>query len=204
VVVSAATGAVIGQHVPFWPILSDFSVLGDLNGDGLGDLGERLAPFQSTCPPTCPPMEYGVSPYWPGVSWPPYGPPPYEEWWIWVAKNLRITGPVLVGGTATFDVLAPKFPGRLFQLAFSLTGAFPGTPLGPFRIPLVWDSTFMGSLDAGIGGVLDASGKATLALAVPPDPGLQNLVVHTSGVVFDSAGALGIGCVLTREVIRIQ
>jgi hypothetical protein len=86
--------------------------------------------------------------------------------------------------------------GDLYVLAGSATGTSPGFLLAGKAVPLNADPYFLFSLKhrnapplGGSTGVLDASGKANAAFALPPgtDPGLAGLVLHHAYCVLDAA-----------------
>jgi len=172
---AGATGAAIGQVGAPTVSVSWGGGLGDVNGDGLGDVFVRsLAPLSSQ---------------------------------VHVARNFDLAGPALVGGVAQFQVVAPKRAGRTFQVVFaqpSQDAAVTGIALGPFLFPLMPDELFWASFSAGIGGTLDATGHGSTSVPIPNVPALQGQVVEASGVVYDPAGPLGIGCVLTHLPVEIQ
>ena len=201
-VFSGATGSLLfdlaAWSAPAYPTVLWGATLGDVNGDGLGDIGASAV----TIPGFALPPWSAQDLTW-GWTWPP-GPPGALEAWVYTARNLEVVGPTLVGGSAQFDLLVPKRPGRPFQVVFSLEGQVPGIPLGPFLFPLVPDALFLQTAAMGIGGVLDAMGRATLTLPIPANPSLRNHEVKASGVVYDPAGPLGIGCVLTGESFMLQ
>jgi hypothetical protein len=197
--ISGPTGAMLGQIAHPYPTaqLGGFG-LGDVNGDGLGDLAaSSFVQPSPLLPPFTPPlgMESLYSPW--------FSPMTTGQAAIHVARNFDLLGTPTVGGTAQFEVVAPRRAGKPFQIAFSQDWFFPGFPLGPFLFPLVMDGLFWASVSAGIGGVLDGSGHATFALPIPNDPALHGLVFQASGVVYDPASPLGIGCVLTQLPIVI-
>ncbi len=201
-VFSGSDGSVLfdlsSPSTPAYPTGVSGVPLGDVNGDGLGDIGVRTGTSSNFVLPPWAAQDLT----W-GWTWPP-GPPGSAEVWVYAARNFEVVGPTLVGGSAQFDLLVPKRPGRPFQVVFSLEGQIPGIPLGPFMVPLLPDSLFLQTAAMGIGGVLDATGRATLTLPIPANPSLRNYEIKASGVVYDPAGPLGIGCVLTGESFRIQ
>ena len=193
---SGPTGSPIGQvsqNVP-GSLLYPFGGLGDVNGDGLGD----FAATPGVCAACVPPI--AAQSLWTPWTWPVTSFAPT----VYVARNFDLGNTPTVGGTAQFEVVAPRRAGKPFQIAFSQDFVFPGIPLGPFLFPLAMDSLFWASLSLGIGGTLDATGHGTVTLPIPNDPALHGAVVQASGVVYDSAGPLGIGCVLTQLPVPIQ
>lgn len=194
-VFSGATGALVGSTPGSWN-----SAFGDVNGDGLSDFGTNYAVNLSF---GLPQAGAATSLTWPGLM----APPAIQSGWqalVYTPRNLRLAGPVLVGGSAAFDLLIPKHANRAFQVLLSLEGSFPGAPVGPFYFPLANDALLQVSLAAGIGGVLGPSGTASITVPVPSNPALQGLQVLASGVVADPTGPLGIGCVLTPLAFQIQ
>ncbi|HET6202948.1 MAG TPA: hypothetical protein VFI25_09120, partial [Planctomycetota bacterium] len=117
---------------------------------------------------------------------------------VYVAPNLGVVGTPTIGGTAQFQVVAPRRAGRPFQMVFSQDYAFPALALGPFLFPLVPDALFFASVAAGIGGTLNANGQGSVTVPIPNDPALHGFWLNASGVVYDPSGPLGIGCVLTH------
>jgi len=193
---SGPSGSPIGEVAQDFPggVLYPWGGLGDVNGDGLGDL--VVMPWANG--PALPPLlaQSLWSPWtWPMITYQPT---------VHVARNLDLVNTPAVGGTAQFEVVAPKRSGKPFQIAFSQDFVFPGLPLGPFLFPVAMDSLFWASFSAGIGGTLDATGHGSLTLPIPNDPALHGAVVQASGVVYDAAGPLGIGCVLTQLPVWIQ
>jgi len=175
------------------------AALGDVNGDGLGDFGTTR--FLISSPSTPPPFV----PLAQNLSWGIPSPQIPFEAWIYAARNLRVVGPTPVGGSAQFDLLVPRHPGKTYQIVFSLTGSFPGISFGSFLFPLVPDDLFYDSFSAGIGGALGATGTASLSVPIPPNPSLQGLEVKASGWVIDPAATpLPIACVLTGTAFTIQ
>ncbi|MCI0587331.1 MAG: VCBS repeat-containing protein [Planctomycetes bacterium] len=201
-VISGATGSLIFElgswSTTVYPTAVSGVSLGDVNGDGLGDIG-----VTTVTGPTFPLPPWTAQDLTWGWTWPP-GPPGAREAWVYTARNFEVTGPTMVGGSAQFDLLVPKRPGRAFQVVFSLEGQVPGVPLGPFVFPLLPDALVLQTAALGIGGVLDATGRAALTVPIPSNPALQGYEIKASGVVYDLAGPLGIGCVLTGESFTIQ
>jgi hypothetical protein len=189
----------IGQSIP-GSILYPWGGLGDVNGDGLGDFAASpaVAPWVNL-----PPL--AAQGLWSPWTWPVgAGLPIGSVAHVYVSRNFDFVGTPTVGGAAQFQVVARKRAGKPFQIVFSQDFVFPGIPLGPFLFPLAMDGLFWASFSAGIGGVLDATGHASLTLPIPNDPALHGVVFQASGVVYDPAGPLGIGCVLTQLPVPIQ
>ena len=184
----------IGQSIPA-SIVYPWGGLGDVNGDGLGDFAASPAVFPWV---VLPPV--ALQSLWTPWTWPVTG----GQATVYVSRNFDLVGAAAVGGSAQLEIVAPKRAGMTFQVVFALEFVFPGTPLGPFLFPLVMDGLFWASLSAGIGGTLDPSGHGTVSVPIPNDPALQGVVVQGSGVVYDPAGPLGIGCVLTQLPVAIQ
>jgi hypothetical protein len=195
--ISGPTGTVIGrlpQNLQF-SFVYPWGALGDVNGDGLGDFAATPGLFSfGTVPPIA------VQGLWSPWSWPNTD----GVTTVYVAPNLGVVGTPAVGGTAQFQVVAPKHAGRPFQVVFSQEYASPALPLGPFLFPLMPDAVLFASLAAGIGGTLNATGQGSVTVPVPNNPALQGLWLSASGVVYDPTGPLGIGCVLTQVGFQIQ
>jgi hypothetical protein len=195
-VYSPVSGQLLGGQlqsiIHTWP-----KSVGDVNGDGLGD----VAALYSQAPGfLLPPPAVQILTTW-GYSW----PPALFETRVYVARNLDLAGPALVGGSAQFDVLATKHGGRPFQIVFAREAAYPGMQLGPFFFPLVPDDLFVASFTAGMTAVLDPAGHGTISRPIPANPALVGQWVLASGWVIDpSAAPLPIGCVLTGVEVTIQ
>jgi hypothetical protein len=189
--ISGPTGSVIGQVTQTVSpgVLYPWGGLGDVNGDGLGDFAAS---------PATPPVPY-IPPYAAQGLWSPwYSPMSDGAVAVYVAPNLGVVGTPTIGGTAQFQVVAPRRAGRPFQMVFSQDYAFPALALGPFLFPLVPDALFFASVAAGIGGTLNANGQGSVTVPIPNDPALHGFWLNASGVVYDPSGPLGIGCVLTH------
>jgi hypothetical protein len=196
---SGPTGTILGEFGlnvlgPFLSV-SPFGGLGDVNGDGLGDF--VASPVGGICP-LCSP-QVAVQGLWSPWFWPISSPVPT----VYVSRNFDLVGTPTVGGTAQFEVVAPRRAGKPFQIVFSQDFVFPGLPLGPFLFPIVPDGLFAASAASAISGTLDATGHGTVTLPIPNLPSLSGAAFQASGVVYDPAGPLGIGCVLTQLPIPI-
>jgi hypothetical protein len=97
------------------------------------------------------------------------------------------------GGAQTLS-LEPgaALAGDLFVLAGSLSGFWPGTPFAGVTIPLNADVYLLYTLFHGGSppltapvGLLDASGAATVRVALPADPNLAGLLAHHAFGVVD-------------------
>lgn len=192
---SGPTGALIGQVAQNIPAgaLYPWGALGDVNGDGLGDFA--ATPWQIFGSP--PPI--AVQGLWSPWSWPMTD----GAVRVYVSPNLGVVGTPAVGGTAQLQVVAPKHAGRPFQVVFAEDYVFPAIPVGPFLFPVALDAMFWATLAAGIVGTLDASGQGSVAVPIPNVPALHGAWFNASGVVYDAAGPLGIGCVLTHAGFQI-
>jgi hypothetical protein len=193
---SGPSGAPLGQVTQGFSggALYWFAGLGDANGDGLGDFATTPWAIWNLLPPLA------TQSLWSPWTW----PMTTGQATVHVARNFDLVGTATVGGSALFGVVAPRRAGKPFHIVFSQDFVFPGVSLGPFLFPLVMDGLFWASLSAGIGGTLDATGHATLTLPIPNNPALHGAVFQASGVVYDPAGPLGIGCVLTQLPVPIQ
>jgi hypothetical protein len=202
VVFSGATGLFLFDAIASFvgpTLIAPFpSVLRDVTGDGLGDFGVRYVSLGTTFTPP-PYSTFALDPW--GLSSP--GTPGESR--VYAARNLDVVGPTLVGGSAQFDLLVPRHPGKAFQIVFSLDGSIPGMLLGSFYFPLLPDGLFISSYTAGFGGVLGAAGTASVSIPIPANPALHGLEVKASGWVIDPAAApLPIASVLTGTAFTIQ
>ncbi len=193
--ISGSTGAAIGQVAQGYAggVLYLSGGLGDVNGDGLGDFATTPWTQLTTLPPIA---GQGL---WSPWSWPLTD----GAVRVYASPNLRMVGAPAVGGTAQFQVVAPKHAGRPFQVVIAQDYAFPALPLGPFLFPLAPDALLWASLAAGIGGTLNANGQGTVAIPIPNNAALHGAWFSGSGFVYDPAGPLGIGCVLTQAGFQI-
>jgi len=100
------------------------------------------------------------------------------------------------GGAQTLTIATwPELAGRAYWIAGSLSGSEPGFHLLGHHVPLNPDAYTALTLGPGLGvmsgatGVLDASGSAQAALALPAGapPGFAGLVLHHAAAVFDPA-----------------
>ncbi|MGH7150685.1 MAG: FG-GAP repeat domain-containing protein, partial [Planctomycetota bacterium] len=150
------------------------AVFGDLNGDGMEDFGATFGTVNN-----------GYSGEFRAYTW----------------TNLRVTGTLVPGGSATFLVNTPSRPGRPFRLGLS-TGPG-GFLLGPFWVPVTPDALFFDTA-AALGGTLDALGTGYVTVPIPPFPALSGLTLYATGAVLEPGQAFPIGVVLNRVTVQIQ
>lgn len=86
----------------------------------------------------------------------------------------------------------PSFGGRIYLVLGSLSGSLPGIPLAGYTIPLQPDAWFNFTItNANTAylqkslGVLDAQGRATMTLTLPPSPALKGAIFGHAGVLMD-------------------
>ncbi|MBN2492080.1 MAG: hypothetical protein JXQ29_14630 [Planctomycetes bacterium] len=98
----------------------------------------------------------------------------------------------------TFDVTAAPGPNLGYQAAVS-QGWRGGVQLPGGQVPLTPDSFFfvtaqnlLPSIFTGFGGKLDAQGRATASITVPPIPALDSVALYMAFVVYDTTGVRGI------------
>jgi hypothetical protein len=95
-----------------------------------------------------------------------------------------------LGQTVQLTLTVPQLPRSPWLLGLSM-GDRPGIPLravpfvGNELLPLANDVLLRLSLEAGLGGVLDASGVGTFRLTVPRDPGLAGFRFRAAAVTLD-------------------
>ncbi|HET6203453.1 MAG TPA: VCBS repeat-containing protein [Planctomycetota bacterium] len=178
-VLSGANGSVAHQvtttSAGVYPLLIYSAVLGDLNGDGMEDFGAVL----------------------PGTVNNGY----LGEFRAYTWTNLRVTGSLVPGGSATFEVKTPSRPNRPFRLGLSMGAG--GFMLGPFHVPVTPDNLFFGT-GAALAGTLDSTGAGSLTLPIPPTPSLTGLTLYATGAVLEPGLAVPIGVVLNRVTVLIQ
>ncbi len=103
-----------------------------------------------------------------------------------------------IGTTYPMDLWAPDQAGQSYLAASSL-GAFPGIDLGPNSPPLFLNpdalmalSLVPSGLFTGYSGSLDANGKATASIQVPPLAELVGMRIFTGFITVDSTGITGV------------
>lgn len=89
--------------------------------------------------------------------------------------NLEITGNLVVGGSAQFDLEA--HPNDIAFILFALRTT--DQPFLNFAGPLRLDPNFL--LDASFSGNVGATGLWTNTLQIPANPNLQGAILHTQG-----------------------
>ncbi|HET6203452.1 MAG TPA: FG-GAP-like repeat-containing protein [Planctomycetota bacterium] len=150
------------------------AVLGDVNGDGEEDIGTVLLTLNGSY---------------------------LGQFRAFTWTNLRVTGSLVPGGSATFEVKTPSRPNRPFRLGLSMGAG--GFMLGPFHVPVTPDNLFFGTA-AALAGTLDATGSGSLAIPIPPSPTLIGLTLYATGAVLEPGQAIPIGVVLNRVTVQIQ
>ncbi len=176
-VLSGADGSVAYQTTTVWvngsvPMYP--AVLGDVNGDGMEDIGTTV----------------------PTLTGPYFG-----EFRAYTWTNLRVSGSLVPGGSATFEAKTPSRPNRPFRLGLSTGTA--GFMIGPFHVPVTPEPLFFDTASA-LGGTLDSTGSGSLTLPIPPIPALVGLTLYATGAVLEPALPLPIGVVLNRVTVQVQ
>jgi FG-GAP repeat protein len=175
-VLSGADGSVAYQATTVYTGVNPMfpSGLGDVNGDGVEDIGTVVLSMNG-----------------------PY----VGEFRAYTWTNLLLSGVLYPGGSATFLVKTPSRPGRPFRLGLS-TGAG-GFMLGPFWVSVTPDALFFDTASA-LGGTLDALGTGSVTLPIPPFPALSGLTLYATGAVLEPGQAFPVGVVLNRVTVQIQ
>lgn len=120
-----------------------------------------------------------------------------------------LSGPPAIGTQVGIQIASPLDPGRTYVSPFSLRNA-PGILFPDLRrLRLEPDLLFTLSLHggpvfSGTIGVLDPAGAAKVALALPNEPSLVGLGLHTAFLVLDPSAPLGIGRMCCPLSFRIQ
>jgi hypothetical protein len=116
--------------------------------------------------------------------------PPSSVWDL-IFETLRVDEHLpKLGQTVQLTLTVPQLPRSPWLLGLSM-GDRPGIPLravpfvGNELLPLANDVLLRLSLEAGLGGVLDASGVGTFRLTVPRDPGLAGFRFRAAAVTLD-------------------
>ncbi|HET6202255.1 MAG TPA: VCBS repeat-containing protein [Planctomycetota bacterium] len=103
------------------------------------------------------------------------------------------------GGSVSLSIDAsPSHGGEAYLIVCSTTGTYPGTLVGNIRVPILVDSFTFAALTvvnspvlANFAGFLDANGRATATLTVPPgaftNPALVGLTINLADVVLNPA-----------------
>ncbi|MCI0585560.1 MAG: VCBS repeat-containing protein [Planctomycetes bacterium] len=102
---------------------------------------------------------------------------------LWMRRTLKpVPQQVAPGGLVQLEADLPAQAGSAFHVLLSGSVAT-GFPLGTRRIPLDPDALFLATLgDYSLAGFLDATGNATRAVAVPPDPALSGATFYAAVV----------------------
>jgi hypothetical protein len=181
-VFSGATGNQIGLIPNPEPYVAAFPGngcgLGDINGDGLGDVAMGSDTFA------------------------PNGVTDAGSVFIYIANSLKAPNKVVIGTNLTLDMLAPKQAGKPFIDILSLGNS--GLPLGKRRLPLSADPLFFLSLRLpALRGILDMSGRGSLSLPIPFDPSIDGIVLYGCFITLDPAALFGIPMISNGVAITI-
>lgn len=103
---------------------------------------------------------------------------------------------VSAGGSQTLDLtFGSTHAGEVYAVAGSFSGTAPGTPFGPFQVPLNFDAYTTYSLTGAPPlsnsiGALDAIGHARASLTLPAGgfPQFAGLTIHHAAVALDPLG----------------
>jgi hypothetical protein len=141
-----------------------------------------------------------------GGPWPPTNVP--NDTWEYGATRLVGSGTPRPGRVLSFTLTAAPDAGRPYQVGSSLgTGplSLGGLTLGLSADPLLAVSV-AGALPGVFqqyGGVLDASGRASAAMRIPPAPALVGADIHTAFVTIGWPSSRGIRSVSNTESFTI-
>ncbi|MBN2492545.1 MAG: hypothetical protein JXQ29_16980 [Planctomycetes bacterium] len=110
----------------------------------------------------------------------------------WGSRMLTGAGIPTPGAVYAIHLVVPSESGRPFRAGAAL-GALTGIPTPAGRIPLDPDALLLISLTnpamfRGFAGLLDATGTATMTLAIPHAPGLRGLRFFVAALTYGPAG----------------
>ena len=106
--------------------------------------------------------------------------------------TISVTGPALVGGSATVEMSVPGDEGLPYLILLSFSRQL-GIAIGSQTLPIDFDALTATCLNpanpvlVGSIGTVDASGDASATLQVPPIPELSGLTVYAGGLTTDPA-----------------
>ena len=108
------------------------------------------------------------------------------------AGSVGISGQPQPGKTLALDFAMPADPGAFFVAGAGLSGTAPGIPFGACTLPINPDGVTLISIQshppfAGFSGLLDASGHAAGAVAIPDTPAVVGLALDFAFVTLDPA-----------------
>ena len=107
-----------------------------------------------------------------------------------VEPEMKLSGPVAVGGTTDLEMSIPGDEGLSYLMVLSLSNV-PTVLTGGQVLPLQIDGLTSVSMIPGnpilpgAAGVLDAAGEASSTLTIPPIPWLQGLTFYATGMTAD-------------------
>jgi len=230
---SGATGMVLTTFIPppgVWWFGGAGAALEDLDGDGFREVVFSSPRYNPTWTP---PGSPSVHIYSGGtgllMQTIPSPSPPVNQWGSRVAAvgdgwlDFAVIGgfddevslynrgfatvspdPVSLGGTATFTVSFPSEAGSAFHLCFA-GSSLAGIPLGTRHFPLDPDLAFLVTAQAPqMGGLLDASGQATIGIPVPVDPSLSGVAVQYAPVILAPAFPFGVKWIGSVRSVTVQ
>lgn len=123
--------------------------------------------------------------------------------------RLSALAPLQPGSVVPLRISSPSDVGRAYLGAFALA-ASPPIVLPDLRtVPLALDGLFLVSIDpmnpffTGLAGILDPTGSAAAAVALPAVSGLAGVVLHGAFVVVDPGASLGIGTISPAAPLTI-
>ncbi len=154
-VFSSLTGAVI-DTLPDGE--ESVGAVGDLDGDGRVDIVARVRHLGPTT----------------------YSPPVMV---LWIRRTLKpVPQQVAPGGSVQLEAELPAQAGGAFHILLSAS-VTTGFPLGTRHVPLDLDGLLVATLgNYSLAGFLDATGRATRTVAVPPDPALSGVTFYAAVV----------------------